>query len=244
MEGGRIEAAFAFGLSLLVHLALLRQFAGMSLVPAMAPQRPIRVVVAERAVPLPVGFTTKPPGEPSSRPVQLAARMSPPAQRASAAEKTRPRVAARPRKAVQELAPIRAGPPADAGANAGAGLAPGAAAADPATGRANVGSGGPAGAGGAGKSHAALARYVFNPKPPYPRLARRARAQGLVVLQVVVSVDGRVKEVGILRSSGFRILDESARTTVRRWRFRPAHRHGERVESSVEIPIRFVLESK
>lgn len=64
------------------------------------------------------------------------------------------------------------------------------------------------------------------------------------MLAVVVSADGRVKEVGIVRSSGFRILDESARSTVFRWRFQPAQREGERVESSVEVPIRFVLESR
>jgi protein TonB len=70
------------------------------------------------------------------------------------------------------------------------------------------------------------------------------RAQGLVVLQLVVGTDGGVKEALIKQSSTFPILDQSALATLRRWRFRPARRGGERIESLVEVPVRFVLESK
>jgi protein TonB len=67
--------------------------------------------------------------------------------------------------------------------------------------------------------------------------------EGVVLLEVVVAADGRALEVRVLRSSGFRPLDESAVTTVReRWRFVPARRDGVPVESRVPVPIRFRLE--
>ncbi len=105
--------------------------------------------------------------------------------------------------------------------------------------RKGTGSGG-TGSGGGG----ALARpdYGVNPKPPYPLIARRIGAQGVVVLRVFVHANGTVGNVIVSQSSGFTVLDESASKTVReRWRFLPAHLDGQPVESWVEVPIRFVL---
>ena len=57
-----------------------------------------------------------------------------------------------------------------------------------------------------------------NPKPPYPLAARRQGAEGRVMLRAQVLEDGRCAEVRIVRSSGHALLDESALSTVRRWR--------------------------
>jgi len=81
-----------------------------------------------------------------------------------------------------------------------------------------------------------------NPKPPYPLAARRQGAEGRVVLRVQVLEDGRCTEVHIVRSSGHALLDASALTTVRRWRFVPATRAGKPVSSWVEVPIHFQLQ--
>jgi protein TonB len=86
------------------------------------------------------------------------------------------------------------------------------------------------------------ADYLDNPAPPYPALARRAGEQGRVVLRVLVSPSGKADEVEIRTSSGHRRLDESARDTVRRWRFIPAKRGDEAVSAWVLIPISFRLE--
>lgn len=86
------------------------------------------------------------------------------------------------------------------------------------------------------------ADYLDNPAPPYPSLARRAGEQGRVVLRVLVSPSGKADEVEIRTSSGHRRLDESARDTVRRWRFIPAKRGDEPVQAWVLIPISFRLE--
>jgi protein TonB len=86
------------------------------------------------------------------------------------------------------------------------------------------------------------ADYLDNPTPYYPVLARRAGEQGRVVLRVLVNPAGKADEVEIRTSSGYPRLDQSARDTVRRWRFIPAKRGEEPVPAWVLIPISFSLE--
>ena len=81
-----------------------------------------------------------------------------------------------------------------------------------------------------------------NPKPPYPLAARRLGIEGRVVLRVHVLADGRCADVQLVRSSGSAVLDDSALTTVRRWRFLPATRAGTPVAASVDVPISFRLD--
>lgn len=81
-----------------------------------------------------------------------------------------------------------------------------------------------------------------NPKPPYPLAARRLGIEGRVVLRVHVLADGRCDDVQLARSSGSALLDESALSTVRRWRFLPATRGGTPVAASVNVPISFRLD--
>ncbi|HXG21562.1 MAG TPA: energy transducer TonB [Methylomirabilota bacterium] len=110
---------------------------------------------------------------------------------------------------------------------------------------ANEGTSSNAAKSGEGQSGSVVAHpdYGVNPKPPYPMLARRLGAQGVVLLRVQVREDGSVGSVELERSSGFALLDESATRTVReRWRFVPARVDGAPVASWVEVPIRFVLE--
>src|SRR5437867_5262303 len=102
----------------------------------------------------------------------------------------------------------------------------------------------PGGGSGHGSAGGISARpeYGLNPKPPYPLVARRLGAQGVVVLRVQVCEDGRVAAVELAHSSGFALLDESASRTVRQsWRFVPARLNGAPVASWVEVPIQFVL---
>jgi protein TonB len=82
-----------------------------------------------------------------------------------------------------------------------------------------------------------------NPKPLYPLVARRNGAQGRVVLSVQVSASGASSEVLLKHSSGHAVLDDAALQTVRRWHFIPARRGDTPVESWVDVPITFRLES-
>lgn len=86
------------------------------------------------------------------------------------------------------------------------------------------------------------ADYLDNPAPLYPALSRRQGEQGRVILRVLVNAVGSADEVQVRTSSGFPRLDESARDTVRRWRFVSARRGAEPVAAWVLIPISFRLE--
>lgn len=93
--------------------------------------------------------------------------------------------------------------------------------------------------GGSGGIHP---RYAENPKPPYPQEAREKGYQGEVLLRVEVLSNGRVGQIEIKRSSGHDILDQSALTAVKQWKFIPGKRGTDAVSSWVNIPIKFQLE--
>ena len=85
------------------------------------------------------------------------------------------------------------------------------------------------------------ARYLDNPKPAYPMVARRRGLEGTVRLEVRVSAEGIPTSVKVRDSAGHEALDEAATTAVWHWRFVPARRGGEAVEGVVVVPIRFRL---
>jgi protein TonB len=83
--------------------------------------------------------------------------------------------------------------------------------------------------------------YRKSPPPKYPRRARRKGYEGIVMLEVLVDESGRVKDLKVAKSSGFKILDKSALATVKKWRFEPGTRNGKATRMWVSIPIRFKL---
>lgn len=87
------------------------------------------------------------------------------------------------------------------------------------------------------------AAYLNNPRPNYPSLSRRLGEEGKVLLRVRVGTDGQPLTVKLEKSSEFARLDEAALQVVGHWRFIPARRGDEAVETSVIVPIVFQLES-
>lgn len=85
------------------------------------------------------------------------------------------------------------------------------------------------------------AEYLNNPRPAYPAMSRRLGEQGKVVLRVLVSGEGRAREVQVKVGSGSARLDQAAREAVERWRFVPARQGNEAVETWVLVPIAFNL---
>jgi len=83
--------------------------------------------------------------------------------------------------------------------------------------------------------------YKRNISPPYPLLARKRGYQGTVLLEVLVSKDGKAASIQLSRSSGYNILDRAAIKGVRGWLFYPAKRGDELFEMWVKIPIRFTF---
>ena len=94
------------------------------------------------------------------------------------------------------------------------------------------------------RTSASVATYAAsNRKPPYPRLSRINDEQGTVVLRVLVKADGTAGAVEIKTSSGYRLLDESARSTVQTWRFNPATVNGKPLDEWYELAIPFKLQN-
>ena len=85
------------------------------------------------------------------------------------------------------------------------------------------------------------AAYKDNPKPPYPKAAFRAGAEGTVEIAVEVNPDGSVASAVVARSSGHDLLDKSALDTVRGWHFKSARKDGVLSKSVVRVPITFRL---
>lgn len=84
--------------------------------------------------------------------------------------------------------------------------------------------------------------YRRNPPPPYPGKARHRRLEGTVILEVQVSSEGSVEDLRIKESSGHRILDQAAMSSVRKWVFEPGRRNGLRIAMTVLVPVRFTLQ--
>ncbi len=87
----------------------------------------------------------------------------------------------------------------------------------------------------------AFAAYLNNPKPHYPGIARSRHWEGLVLLRVYVTPDGRCANLNVARGSGHDVLDESAVAAVRNWRFVPGKRGDTPMASWVTVPIEFSL---
>ena len=75
--------------------------------------------------------------------------------------------------------------------------------------------------------------------PKYPKLARFAHVQGVVVMQAVVAPDGTVVATRVL--SGPRLLRGAAISAVRQWRYRPYVVNGQVAEAATIVTVNFRL---
>ena len=96
-------------------------------------------------------------------------------------------------------------------------------------------------ASGSGERTMAKPNYLRNPPPKYPAESRKLHEEGVVLLKVSVTAEGRAADVRLQRSSGFTRLDEAALKAVRRWEFNPARSGATPVACVVEVPVRFGL---
>jgi len=75
--------------------------------------------------------------------------------------------------------------------------------------------------------------------PDYPMLARQMKVQGAVILQALISKDGKIQELQVL--SGPSILATAAREAVKQWRFKPYYQGGQAVETQARITVNFTI---
>lgn len=76
--------------------------------------------------------------------------------------------------------------------------------------------------------------------PVYPPAARQARVQGVVILEVTVGVDGKVKTTKVLKSVPQ--LDAAAGDAVKKWEYKPTLVDGKPTAVIMTVPVNFTLE--
>ena len=62
------------------------------------------------------------------------------------------------------------------------------------------------------------------------------------MVRVLVDTDGSAATVTVRESSGYDLLDDSAVTAVKKWRFSPAKEGGTAIASFYDVRVRFRLE--
>ena len=83
------------------------------------------------------------------------------------------------------------------------------------------------------------AALLNHPSPVYPPLAKQARIQGTVELSAVISKEGRIMELKVVK--GHPLLLQAAMDAVKLWTYKPTLLNGEPVEVSTTIDVNFTL---
>ncbi len=82
-------------------------------------------------------------------------------------------------------------------------------------------------------------KLIHRVEPTYPELAKKARIQGIVLLQVTVDETGSVADIKIIR--GHPLLNEGALKAVRQWVYSPTLLNGEPVPVIATVTVNFIL---
>jgi len=86
-----------------------------------------------------------------------------------------------------------------------------------------------------------VADELHNPSPEYPEMAVFLGYQGNAYIRIHVSAQGISQGVDVLKSSGHKILDESAANALKKWRFIPSKQGEKAVADTVIISVIFTL---
>jgi periplasmic protein TonB len=92
----------------------------------------------------------------------------------------------------------------------------------------------------AGRNGVGTPACLYCPDPQYSDEARKAKYQGIVVLNVIITADGRATNIRVAKGVGMG-LEEKAIEAVRGWRFKPALFNGKAVPVEVPIEVTFRL---
>jgi TonB family protein len=81
---------------------------------------------------------------------------------------------------------------------------------------------------------------IVDVRAVYPEVALSARAQGVVICEVLIGPDGKVADARVLRS--IPLLDQAAIDAVRQWVFTPTLLNGNPVPVIMTVTVNFTLE--
>lgn len=85
----------------------------------------------------------------------------------------------------------------------------------------------------------AEANLIHKVLPAYPPLARSARIQGTVEFTAIISREGTIENLRLVR--GHPLLVQAARDAVLQWRYRPTLLNGQAVQVTTDILVNFTL---
>jgi protein TonB len=77
-------------------------------------------------------------------------------------------------------------------------------------------------------------------EPSYPEAARKARMEGVVILEAIITASGSVEDVRVLKSVN-PLLDSAAQRAVQQWKYRPATLNGRAVRVYLTVTVTFNL---
>jgi len=81
---------------------------------------------------------------------------------------------------------------------------------------------------------------VYTPDPEYSEKARKKKINGTVVVAMIVTPEGRVRDVKISKGLD-EGLDKQALAAVRTWKFEPASKDGKPVAVHLNVDVSFRL---
>jgi len=81
---------------------------------------------------------------------------------------------------------------------------------------------------------------IYKMDPEYSEEARKAKYSGTVLLQLIVDVDGRAKNIKVMKGVGLG-LDEKAIEAVQKWKFLPGKKNGTPVPVYATVEVNFRL---
>ncbi|MCZ6508691.1 MAG: energy transducer TonB [Acidobacteria bacterium] len=82
---------------------------------------------------------------------------------------------------------------------------------------------------------------ISGPNPQYTEIARKARIQGVVIVEAIIGKDGSVRNVRILKPLPMG-LDQAAVDAVSKWKFKPATLNGKPVDVYYNLTVNFRLQ--
>ncbi len=82
------------------------------------------------------------------------------------------------------------------------------------------------------------AKATYQPNPEYSSRAARKKIQGTVLLSIIVTAEGTVRDPQVTRSLD-KDLDKNALECVKKWKFEPATKDGKPVATHVAVEVSF-----
>ena len=82
---------------------------------------------------------------------------------------------------------------------------------------------------------------ISAPPPQYTEIARKARIQGVVIVEAIIDKAGQVKNVKVLKGLPMG-LDQAAVDAIKRWKFKPATLNGKPVDVYYNLTVNFQLQ--